>query len=501
MNEMQLRQGEINLKDLLLYCLERWRWIVTSMLIVAIILGTYKYRSTVSANQLIEQSRQGISRETATENVDDKKSAAGDQSIKSYEQAIAEMEYELEIKEDYLQNSVVMQMDPYHIATGTLSYYVEDGEYKSGVLAAYKAFISGGRLAEELYELDQSVPIEDLQYLISFTNSKVDAYKIDNSNQTLFSTEAGAPVFQVQIRMPDSESGGLYLKYAEDIIKKYTAELQSEVEEHRITLLSSVQSDMTDLGIQEYQSMMREDYTTSVKNLHALRTELGSIQNPQAAASSSIEMGEVVSPMSAAMEMGEVVSPMSAAMEFAVLGMILGAGLACLVLIILYWVGGKLKNIDGFTMEYGMPLLGIIRVSGMKKRIFGFIDTFVFRLGGGLYEKISLEEQTKMTVVNVQTAIFKEGAGRGGQRIMLAGTIPEKAAEKVCMSLRSEIENALFSDYRQLVFQSSAVKELEEYDGILFLEKKGESSSELIAQEKRMALDRDVKVLGTVVLC
>lgn len=81
--------------------------------------------------------------------------------------------------------------------------------------------------------------------------------------------------------MPDSESGKLYLKYAEDIIKKYTAQLQSEVEEHRITLLSSVQSDMTGFGIQEYQSTMREDYTTSVKNLHALRTELEAIQNPQ----------------------------------------------------------------------------------------------------------------------------------------------------------------------------------------------------------------------------
>lgn len=496
MNEMQSRQGEISLKDLLLYCLERWRWIVASMLIVAIVLGTYKYQSTVSANQLIEQSGQGISRETVTENVDDKKPATGEQSIKSYEQAIKEMEYELKIKEDYLQNSVLMQMDPYHIATGTLSYYVEDGEYKSGVLAAYKAFISGGRLAEELYELDQSVPIEDLQYLISFANSKVDAYKIDNSNQTMFSTEAGAPVFQVQIRMPDSESGELYLKYAEDIIKKYTAQLQSEVEEHRITLLSSVQSDMTDLGIQEYQSTMRAEYTTSVKNLHALRTELETIQNPQ---QNNQQSSQTVT--SSSSEIGEAVSPMSAAMEFAVLGMILGAGLACLVLIILYWIGGKLKNIDGFTIEYGMPLLGIIRVSGMKKRIFGFIDTFVFRLGGGVYEKISLEEQTKMTVVNVQTAILREGVGRGGQRIMLAGTIPEKAAEKVCKSLTSEIENVLFSDYRQLVFQSTALKELEAYDGILFLEKKGESSSELIVQEKRMALDRDVKVLGTVVLC
>lgn len=486
MDEMQLRQGEINLMDLLFYCLERWRWIVTSMLIVAIVLGTYKYQATVASNQLIEQSRQGKSEDTVIENVEEKETIKGEQSIKSYEQAIEEMEYELEIKENYVKNSVVMQMDPYHITTGTLSYYVEDGEYKSGVLAAYKAFISGGRMAEELYELDQSVPVEDLQYLISFSNSEVNAYRIDNSSQTMFSIEAGAPVFQVQIRMPDSESGELYLKYAEEIIKKYTVQLQSEVEEHKIILLSSAQSDMTDLELQKYQSEMRTEYTTSVKNLHALRTELDTIQNPQAATSSSGENAYMA-------------APMSAAVEFAVFGLILGAGLAILVLITLYWLGGKLKNIDSFNIEYGMPMLGVVRTSGNKKRLFGFIDTWIFRLRRGVYAKISFEEQIKMTMVNVQTMI-KAAEGKI-QNIMFAGTIAEGDAEELYMQLTSEIQNVSFSPYKRVVFQSSSLRELEEYDGILFLEKKDVSNSELILQEKKLASDRDVKVLGAIVLC
>lgn len=491
---MQLRQGEINLMDLLFYCLERWRWIVTSMLIVAIVLGTYKYQATVASNQLIEQSRQGKSEETVIENVEEKETIKGEQSIKSYEQAIEEMEHELEIKEDYMKNSVVMQMDPYHITTGTLSYYVEDGEYKSGVLAAYKAFISGGRMAEELYELDQSVPVEDLQYLISFTNSKVNAYRIDDSNQTMFSMEAGAPVFQVQIRMPDSESGELYLKYTEEIIKKYTAQLQSEVEEHKIVLLSSAQSDMTDLEIQAYQSSMRTEYTTSVKNLHALRTELDTIQNPQ--------QNNQQNPQAATSSLGEdayMVAPMSAAVEFAVFGLVLGAGLAILVLITLYWLGGKLKNIDSFNIEYGMPMLGVVRTSGNKKRLFGFIDTWIFRLRRGVYAKISFEEQIKITMVNVQTMI-KAAEGKI-QNIMFAGTIAEGDAEELYMQLTSEIQNVSFSSYKQVVFQSSSLRELEEYDGILFLEKKDVSNSELILQEKKLASDRDVKVLGAIVLC
>ncbi len=52
----------------------------------------------------------------------------------------------------------------------------------------------------------------------------------------------------------------------------------------------------------------------------------------------------------------------------------------------------------------------------------------------------------------------------------------------------------------QIVYQSSALKELENYDGVLFLEKKGASSASMILQERKSASDRNVTVLGAIVL-
>ena len=47
----EFRQEEINLMDLIFYCLEKWRWIVAFMLILAVAAGAYKYRGVVKENQ------------------------------------------------------------------------------------------------------------------------------------------------------------------------------------------------------------------------------------------------------------------------------------------------------------------------------------------------------------------------------------------------------------------------------------------------------------------
>lgn len=484
--KQQLRQGEISIIDIILFCLEKWRWIVACMLIAAIVLGAYKYQTTVRANGI-----KNISKQEHGEKKPDKEKNQGEQAEESYERAIKELERDLEVKEDYLENSVVMQMDPNHVFTGTLSYYVKDAEPGSGVLAAYNAFVSGGKMAEELVKLDDSVSGEDLQYLTSFLDSSNNIFKMDTSNQVMLPIESREPVFRVQIRMADRELGIRYLTYAEEVIEKYSVQLQSELEGHKLILLSSAQSEVADTEVQEYQSTMRSAYATSAKTLQGLRTELITIQSTQG----SVSLEEAVS----LEESVVLMNPVSAAVKYAVFGLILGAGMVCFVLLIIYMLGGRLQDTEKFDLEFGMPLLGIVRTSEMKRKLFGFLDTLVFRLRGGVYAKITLEEQIKMTVINIQTAILN--STEKVQKIMLAGTIAEKDVEMLCAQLASELESNSVSSYKQIVFQSSALKELGNYDGIIFLEKKGVSSLDFIIQEKKLAADRGVKILGTIVLC
>lgn len=190
--------------------------------------------------------------------------------------------------------------------------------------------------------------------------------------------------------------------------------------------------------------------------------------------------------------------PVSSAVTFAIVGMIGGACLVCLIFCMGYIMSGRLQNVGNFQRRFDMPLLGVIRKSETKKKLFGFIDRWICRMEEGPCAKIPRNEQIKIAAVNVQTALLKNPEERI-KKVMLAGTAAGDDVIEICEKLAEEIEDVTFSPYRQIVFHAAALKKLESYEGVLFIEKKGKSYESLIRQERELALDRNVKVLGTVV--
>lgn len=191
-------------------------------------------------------------------------------------------------------------------------------------------------------------------------------------------------------------------------------------------------------------------------------------------------------------------NPIDSAVAFSVIGIFGGVCLICLFFCMSYVMSGKLQNESNFQEKFGMPLLGVIRKAESKRRWFGFIDRWVCRLEEGPYAKISRKEQIEIAAVNVQAAIHK-CSERDIKRVMLAGTTTGSDMMEICEQLTEEISDITFSPYRQIVFYAAALKKLEYYEGILFIEKKGESYEKIIKQEKKLAVSRDVKVLGTIV--
>lgn len=190
--------------------------------------------------------------------------------------------------------------------------------------------------------------------------------------------------------------------------------------------------------------------------------------------------------------------PASSAVTFAIIGMIGGVCLVCLLFCLSYVMSGKLQDMNGFQQKFGMPLLGVIRRAETKRRGFGFIDRWIRRLEEGPYAKIPRREQIKIAAVNVQSAIHRCPEEKI-RRVMLAGTTAGDDVAEICEQLAEEIGEITFSPYRQVVFHAAALKKLEYYEGVLFVEKRGESYARLIRQERELAVSRGVKVLGSIV--
>ncbi len=190
--------------------------------------------------------------------------------------------------------------------------------------------------------------------------------------------------------------------------------------------------------------------------------------------------------------------PVSSAVTFVVIGMIGGASAACLIFCMSYIICGKLQDVSNYQNKFGMPLLGVVRKRETKKKLFGFVDRWICQLEEGPCAKIPRNEQIKIAIVNVQSAIHKNPE-KIVKRVMLAGTVASNDVIEICEELAEEIGEVTFSPYRQVVFHAAALKKMEYYEGILFVEKKGVSYEKLIRQERELALDRGVKVLGAIV--
>ena len=231
------------------------------------------------------------------------------------------------------------------------------------------------------------------------------------------------------------------------------------------------------VGAYKYQATIEENQMKKVEQIRQTTTE--SVEGETQVESEPITFDD----------------PVSSAVAFAAIGMIGVAALICLKFSVSY---GKLQNENNFQQKFDMPLLGVVRKKKSEKVLFEFVDQWICRLEEGPCAKVSRIEQIKITTVNVQNAIQRNSKEKI-QRIMLAGTIVNNDVIEICDKLTEEICDVTFSSYGQIVFQASALRELEDYEGIVFIEKKGDSYEKLIRQEKKLAADRCVKIIGTII--
>lgn len=472
-------EKEIDLLDLMFYCLKKWRWIAAAMIITALLAGTYKYRSIVLANQ------QKLEAEELKEQSGEKEDVIVNPNIVYYQNAIAKSEEDMKNRDDYLNHSVVMQLDANHLQTGILSFYLntesENMNMLEALVSAYRAYVTDGRLAEQLLKEDETISRADLQYLIVFNNGKME-YLLPEEPAIINWPEKN--IFQIEITAPNEELCSAWIKAAEQAIIEYSKKLQEDVLGHDLRLLASSMTERMDQDIQAYQTQVLGDYTTAVKNLQTLRNDLETVRS---------EEGETI----IINETGSLEDPIAATVKFSVMGLLIGAMMAVFFLALNYIMGGKLQNTDAFEKEYGMKLLGRISAPDFEKKWFGFLDRFIWKLEEGAFADIPREEQMKIAVSNVKAAISKN---ENVKKIMLAGTIAEKETADIYNQLKKEIKGIQFSEYRQIVFNALALEEVDTYDAVLFLEKKGISASKLIIQERAQVVSRNVPVLGAIVL-
>ena len=494
MNEYQeTYEKEISLTELLFFCLKKWRWIVAAMIILGVLAGAYKYRATIQSNQAKREAQ------ILAEEDGDKKEAEiiSNPNIEYYNLAIQNLQQEMEGLKDYMNGSVIMKLDPYHLNTGTLSFYLDSEDVgekvTNSLISAYEDFAMDGRLASRLLEVNGDISESELQYLISFKSEEMpvaeDSYEVsdETSSAQIQIANIGRTrpnVFQIQITADSEENCAAYMETAKRAIEELAVQLQDQISSHTIVLLAESQTERIDTSIQSFQNTVLNNYTAVFNQLKTMQTELETVVQEEG---ETIVVGQAVT----------YGNPVKEAGKFAVIGLVLGAFLAAFVLVVIYLMSGKLQSTENFKEEFGLPLLGQITKNPEKKRIFGFVDRWIQRMEEGEYADITYEEQLKLAAANLKAAVAGE---KSMNKIMLAGTIGAEEAEAVRSRLIAELTGISLLPYERIVFQAAALEELDGCDGVVYLEKRGVSCTKLIRKEVSLAADRGVKILGAVIL-
>ena len=458
-----INEKEINFKEILFYCLKRWRSILGFMILIAVLAGGYKYFSVEKNNQIKLELRKAEEEQSDVE-IGIGENIIHNPNVERYQLSIKTSEDALEKKDDYLKNSFIMQLDANHLQIGTLSFYVEleDDSLLDALVDAYRAYATDGRLAGQLEGISDRVIGAELQDLIFFIDGKViitseqtehyarpqEEDQDTNTTSKTVEVQMSAPqrqTFQIRMIVPEDEISKDYLEKARNSVLEYSEVLQKDIGEHKLKVLSVTQAEQIDQTIQYYQNGIIEDYVMSIENLGALRAALEEVIERE---------GEMI-PVNADYVLGD---PVASALKYALVGLVLGAFVIIIIWMLTYIMSNRLQSLDFFEEEFEMKLVACVRENMKKKRWFDFLDNWIWRMEAGAYGNIPFEEQVKIASANVKVMVEKNA---GLKSIMLAGTMSKKDIQTMCIRLAEDIKEVIFSDYKQVIFCASDLEEME----------------------------------------
>lgn len=155
----------IYLRNLFTTFLQKKKTISISVLIFTLLMGLAGIRNYINTPA-------GYTEEAAKELEEYEEILKGyDDAIKDLQEDIVIAQDQLEVIEDYCQNSIYMKLDAQKIYVSTVQYGVQTSSPVANILSAWAAYINDGSLRAEISQELTDVPEEYLKELITCSTS------------------------------------------------------------------------------------------------------------------------------------------------------------------------------------------------------------------------------------------------------------------------------------------------------------------------------------------
>ena len=327
----QQEYKEIDLIDLLLAILKKWKLLIIAMLVFALLGTGFGFiKANKSKAPTTKADLASLEATMTEEELSDVKSAAS---------IIGEYRVMYNSQKSYNENSIYQKLDPFDIKTATLKYYV-DNDYKVSypiidetnnlipIIQTYISVLKKDSLYERMSkEIDSSIIPLYFSEMVSATT--------ENLQDT--------GLFEVKIMADTNEHLEKMIAIVKDELNDSTNSIANTYGDHTLTLaFESVQSE-SNSEVYDQQQLNIQKLTTITKAIADTENTFSGNQLTYLKALIHEELEETVS-----------------VVKYSVIGAFLGLLFVACVVIVKYLVSGTIKTSKEIETTYGIEVLGAI---------------------------------------------------------------------------------------------------------------------------------------------
>ncbi len=454
---MENNEREISLAALFNHVLKRWRSIIIVAVIFAVLFSALGYfKEQKRLNTPIEKIEAALT-------VDEKNTVRKLQS----------MDKELKALNYYIENSGLMNMDPYNIQCASVSYFINTnhitnyaGDTESDliwdIIDTYVSKLNGSDWKKEALEACGSdIDIKYFNEIVSISTS--------------------GRSFTVAIRYPDADQLKIIMTVLQDNIEQYKQDIAESIGDHSLSLTNnSMEASILDIDLKDFQTDRLNKLSSLYEEEKTLKSTLNQNQK-------TLYYGRVLS----VQELNSgILSDELPQAGISLKKLIMGGFLGGIIMFVIYSVQFLAHNRvlvnDDISENLGIKNLGYIEMPKKKKP--NFIDRIIRKSELHVVYGLNEEEQFNVILSNIKLN------SNGINRLYISSFEGDALAERIVESLNSsgikcQIANSI------LKYSDS----LDSSCGVILILRTEQSEYPQICREISFCKMRNVNMIGAAV--
>lgn len=473
-NHPGAKMREVSLPRLLLLTFRSWRSMLAAGLILAILLAGMKV--------MREYSNRSVSNEAHEEYL--AQMAMYDASVQSYSSAIERFQTKIDAKQNYFNDSVLMQINPHQECVSSVSMVVrtpglenadetksnaaqtESGSIvnASNVVHAYNDFIKNG-ISYESFAQELGVPEQSVRELVLVI---VDQFHFSS-------------VFQIQARSADMDFSARLMDYILQQIEEKKGAFRDTLGEYELNVVSRNEETVVDTVLLQQQTDLQNTIATMQRNLQTSQTALKELIKPTEATGASMKQ------------------ILKHGIKYGVVGMAGGIFLMILLHAIRILMKGRILTDDELNVAYGLRNIITLPAGAARREPRSFIDRFVEKLVSDAPD-MSSAAANDVLIAKVENL----SAADEIRKVLLVGTVGgtrlESFANRLSKRAKESGSPITFEASADIDKDAEAVRRLRTADACIVVEEVGETAYRDAAEVIELLLASGKPVLGTVYL-